>query len=73
MYTSVDNIFVPISGVCNVSQVKIFDDSINFSDHLLVVCSLRCNNAHNVQHNDVAHSQQNNHYYVYVWSDLNKQ
>ena len=31
------------------------------------------NIAHGVRHNDVAYSQQNNHYGVYVWSDLAKQ
>ena len=57
MYTSIGNIFAPISGVCNVSQVEIIDDNIYFSDYLPVVCSL--------------HS--NDYYCVYTWSDLAKQ
>ena len=73
MYNSIDNIFVPISGVCNVSQVKIIDESIKFSDHPPMVCNLHSSAAHDVRHNDVAHSQKNKHYCVYVWPDLAKQ
>ena len=57
MYTSIGNIFAPISGVCNVSQVEIIDDNIYFSDYLPVVCSLHSNDAHDMRYNDVAHSQ----------------
>ncbi len=73
VYTSIDNIFVPASAVCSVGQVEIIDDSINFSDHLPVICALHYNVACDVGHVDGVHSQQDNHYCVYVWSDLAKQ
>ena len=62
------NIFIPVNEGVIVNSVEIVDDHLNLSDHLPIVCRLRCNVVQ-----APVRSVSDNFYYAYVWTGATKQ
>ena len=75
-YSMLDNILIPnsVDQNVNVTSVDIVDDTINFSDHLLVKCILHINSSNNSKNKQGGFNRNKvNSHMAYVWSDEAKQ
>ena len=67
-YSKIDIIFIPVNEGVIVNSVEIVDDHLNLSDHLPIICRLRCNVVQ-----APFRSVSDNFYNAYVLTDATKQ